>query len=531
MRKYDAIVVGGGHNGLVNAAYLGRAGLKVALLERRPVVGGATITEEICPGFKYLTGSYLISLLRPQVIRELELPKHGLEILPLESTVAPLPDGNYFADWPDHDMTRLEIERFSRKDAENYDEFNATMRRIIFGVKPILDMIPPDPTSLEPHDLAQMARVRGTLERMERRDFHTLCRLMTMSAADFLDEWFETAPLKAIKSTSGIIGTFLGVRSPGTGYVLLHHYLGELNGVPRAWGFAKGGTGGLSQSIARSARAHGVEIFEDSPVELILIENGRAVGVATQKGDEFRADRVISAAHAHPTFLKMVDPKHLPEEYLADINRWRTRGPSCKVNLALDGLPDFPAIPKSKRALLRGSIEIAPSVDYLERAYDDAKYGGWSKRPFMDALMPSLLDPGMAPPGKHIMSLFVQYADADLKGGWTDEKKAEFLDVVVDTLSEHSPDIKDKILHKHIMTPDDLERVFGLTGGHIFHGELTLPQLFFMRPSPQWANYRTPIKDLWMCGSSCHPGGCITGAPGRNAALEILAEVKEQVTV
>ena len=531
MQKYDAIVVGGGHNGLVNAAYLGKAGLKVALLERRPVVGGATITEEIYPGFKYLTGSYLISLLRPQVIRELELPKHGLEILPLESTVAPLPDGNYFADWPDHDMTRLEIERFSRKDAENYDEFNATMRRIIFGVKPILDMIPPDPTSLEPHDLAQMARVRGTLDRMERRDFHTLCRLMTMSAADFLDEWFETAPLKAIKSTSGIIGTFLGVRSPGTGYVLLHHYLGELNGVPRAWGFAKGGTGGLSQSIARSARAHGVEIFEDSPVEQILIENGRAVGVATQKGDEFRADRVISAAHAHPTFLKMVDSKHLPEEYLADINRWRTRGPSCKVNLALDGLPDFPAIPKSKRALLRGSIEIAPSVDYLEKAYDDAKYGGWSKRPFMDALMPSLLDPGMAPPGKHIMSLFVQYADADLKGGWTDEKKAEFLDVVVDTLSEHSPDIKNKILHKHIMTPDDLERVFGLTGGHIFHGELTLPQLFFMRPSPQWANYRTPIKDLWMCGSSCHPGGCITGAPGRNAALEILAEVKERVTV
>ncbi len=531
MQKYDAIVVGGGHNGLVNAAYLGKAGLKVALLERRPVVGGATITEEIHPGFKYLTGSYLISLLRPQVIRELELPKHGLEILPLESTVAPLPDGNYFADWPDHDMTRLEIERFSRKDAENYDEFNATMRRIIFGVKPIMDMIPPDPTSLEPHDLAQMARVRGTLDRMERRDFHTLCRLMTMSAADFLDEWFETAPLKAIKSTSGIIGTFLGVRSPGTGYVLLHHYLGELNGVPRAWGFAKGGTGGLSQSIARSARAHGVEIFEDTPVEQILIENGRAVGVATLKGDEFRADRIISAAHAHPTFLKMVDSKHLPEDYLADINRWRTRGPSCKVNLALDGLPDFPAIPKSKKALLRGSIEIAPSVDYLEKAYDDAKYGGWSKRPFMDALMPSLLDPGMAPPGKHVMSLFVQYADADLKGGWTDQKKAEFLDVVVDTLSEHSPDLKDKILHKHIMTPDDLEKIFGLTGGHIFHGELTLPQLFFMRPSPQWANYRTPIKDLWMCGSSCHPGGCITGAPGRNAALEIIAEAKEKVTV
>ena len=531
MQKFDVVVIGGGHNGLVHAAYLARAGMKVALLERRPVVGGATITEEHFPGFKYLPGAYLISLLRPQVIRELELPKHGLEILPLESTVAPLPDGNYFADWPDHDMTRTEIERFSRKDAENYDEFNAQMRRLIFGVKPILDMIPPDPTSLSPHDLAQMARVKGTLDRLEKRDFHTLCRLMTMSAADFLDEWFETEPLKATKSTSGIIGTFLGPRSPGTGYVLLHHYLGELNGAPRSWGFAKGGTGGLSQAIARAAKHHGVEIFEDCPVEKIIVQNGRAIGVATVKGDEFHADRVVSAAHAHPTFLKMVDSKELPEHYLADIKRWRTRGPSCKVNLALDALPDFPAIPESKRALLRGSIEIAPSVDYLERAYDDAKYGGWSKRPFMDALIPSLLDPGMAPPGKHVMSLFVQYADVDLKGGWTQEKKNEFLEVVIETLSEHSPDLPGKILHKHIMTPDDLEKVFGLTGGHIFHGELTLPQLFFMRPSPQWANYRTPIENLWMCGASCHPGGCITGAPGRNAALELIADMKEKVTV
>lgn len=531
MRKYDAVVIGGGHNGLVNAAYLGKAGLKVALLERRPVVGGATITEEIHPGFKFLTGSYLISLLRPQVIRELELPKHGLEIIPLESTVAPLPDGNYFADWPDHDLTRLEIERFSRKDAEKFDEFNAHMRRLIFGVKPILDLVPPDPTSLQPHDLAQMAKVRGTLDRMQKRDFHSLCRLMTMSAADFLDEWFETEPLKATKATSGIIGTFLGVRSAGTGYVLLHHYLGELNGAPRAWGFAKGGTGGLSQAIARAAKSHGVEILENSPVAKILVENGRAVGAATEAGDEFRADLVVSGAHAVPTIRHMLDAKDLPEEYLADIDRWRTRGPSCKVNLALDGLPEFPAIPASKQALLRGSIEIAPSVDYLEQAYDDAKYGGWAKRPFMDALLPSLLDPGMAPPGKHVMSLFVQYADADLKGGWTQEKKDEFLEVVIDTLVEHSPNLRDKILHQHIMTPDDLEKVFGLTGGHIFHGELTLPQLFFMRPSPQWANYRTPIENLWMCGSSCHPGGCITGAPGRNAALEILQERKEKVTV
>lgn len=528
MSKYDAIVIGGGHNGLVHSAYLAKAGLKVILLESRPVVGGATITEEIYPGFKYLTGSYLISLLRPQVIRELDLPSHGLEIIPLESTVVPLEE-DYLAEWPDHDKTKREIQRFSHKDAEAYDEFNAMMRRIVVGVRPLLDLIPPDPSSLAPHDLAQMARIRGTLDRLQPRDFDTLCRLMTMSAADFLDEWFETEPLKAAKSTSGIIGTFLGVRSPGTGYVLLHHYLGELNGAPRSWGFAKGGTGGLSQAIARAARSHGVEILENSPVAKILIENGRAVGVATESGDEFRAGRVISAAHAQRTFVDMVDEKELPADYLSDIKRWKTRGPSCKVNLALDGLPDFPSIPKDKRSLLRGSIEIAPSTKYLEQAYDDAKYGGWAKRPFMDALMPSLLDPSMAPPGKHIMSLFVQYADRDLKGGWTDAKKAEFLEVVVDTLSEHSPDLRNKILHKHIMTPHDLEQRFGLTGGHIFHGELTLPQLFFLRPSPQWANYRTPIENLWMCGSSCHPGGCITGAPGRNAALALLADIKNEV--
>lgn len=528
--KYDVIVIGGGHNGLVHAAYLGRAGFKVLLLESRAVVGGATSTEEIFPGFKFLTVSYLISLLRPQVIQELELARHGLEIIPLESTVVPL-DGDYFADWPDHDLTRQEIERFSPSDAERYEEFSATMRRLILAVRPILDLVPPDPTSLTAKDLAQMAKLRGTLGALEPGDLDTLARLVTMSSADFLDEWFETEPLKAIKSTSGIIGTFLGVRSPGTGYVLLHHYLGELNGHPRSWGFAKGGTGGLSQAIARAARHHGVEIQESSPVARILVKDGQARGVATVAGEEYFARRVVSAAHAKPTFLHLVEEKELPEDFVSDLRRWKTRGPSCKVNLALDALPDFPAIPKDRRALLRGSIEIAPSVGYLEQAYDDAKYGGWSKRPFMDALIPSLLDPSLAPPGKHVMSLFVQYADYELEGGWTEARKAEFLEVVVDTLCQHSPDLRAKILHQHINTPDDLEKRFGLTGGHIFHGELSLPQLLFLRPSPQWSRYRSPIQDLWMCGSSCHPGGCITGAPGRNAALELIEDLRQEVSL
>ena len=522
--KYDAIVVGGGHNGLVHAAYLARAGKKVLVVERRHVVGGATITEEIYPGFKFLTGSYLISLLRPQVIQELRLVDHGLQLLPLESTVVPLPNGDYLADWPDHDATRREILRHSRRDAETYEEFSLTMRRLSLAIKPLLDLFPPDPTSLAPRDIEQMARIRGVLDGMQRRDFYSLCRLCTMSIADFLDEWFETQPLKAIKCTSGIIGSFMGVRSPGSGYVALHHNLGEIDGVRRAWAFPKGGTGAFSQAIASSARAFGAEILENAPVAQILVRNGQAYGVALEDGREFEADRIISNADARRTFLSLVEPQHLPDEFLYDIQRFRIASPACKVNLALDGLPTFSAIPKDKQMLMRGSIEIAPSVDYLEQAYDDAKYGGWARAPFMDALIPSLLDPGMAPPGKHVMSLFVEYASSQLEGGWTEPRKQEFLQVVIDTLAQYSPDLKDKIIHKHIMTPDDLERVFGLTHGHIFHGELSLHQLLFLKPSPQWAQYRTPVRNLWMCGSSTHPGGCITGAPGRNAAMELLKE-------
>jgi len=524
MHKYDAIVIGGGHNGLVHAAYLAKAGKKVVVLERRHVLGGATVTEEIYPGFKFLTGSYLISLLRPEVIRELDLPRHGLEIMPLESTYVPLPDGDYLADWPDHDLTREEILRHSPRDADAYGEYTSTMRRLALAIRPLLDITPPNPASSAPRDREAMARIAERLRGMRTDDFNLLSRLMTMSAADFLDEWFEGSALKGTKCTSGIIGTFLGPRSPGTGYVLLHHYIGEIDGVFRSWGFARGGTGALSQAIASAAREAGAELRVDAPVESVLVKNGTAVGVVLANGDEIYADRVISNADARTTFLKLVEAKELPDEFLGDVRRYKMASPACKVNLALDGLPDFTSLPRGKEALLRGSIEIAPSMDYVEQAYDDAKYGGWSRRPFMDALIPSLLDPGMAPPGKHVMSIFVEYASSELEGGWTDEKKGQFLEVVIDTLSQYAPNLRDRILHKHINTPDDLQRVFGLTGGHIFHGELALHQIFFLRPSPGWAQYRTPIRNLWMCGSSTHPGGCITGAPGRNAALELLGD-------
>ncbi len=521
---YDVIVIGGGHNGLVNAAYLAKAGKRVLVLERRHKVGGATVTEEIYPGFKFLIASYLVSLLRPEVIHELDLMRHGLELMPLESTFSPTLDGNYIADWPDHDATKYEIARHSKRDAEAYDEYARTMRRLALAIRPLLGMIPPDPTSLAPRDLETMAKVGGVLDQLRKEDFYLLARLMTMSAADFLDEWFESPALKGTKTTSGIIGTFLGPRSPGTGYVLLHHYLGEVDGVFRTWAFARGGTGAVSQAIASAAREAGVTIQVNAPVAQVLVKNGVASGVALENGDEYTADIIVSNADAKRTFLKLVEPQHLPDEFLHDIRRFRISSPACKVNLALDGLPTFTAIPKGKEALLRGSIEIAPSVDYLEKAYDDAKYGGWARKPFMDALIPSLLDPGMAPPGKHVMSLFVQYASSDLEGGWSEPKKAEFLDVVVDTLAEYAPDLKSLILHKHIMTPWDIEQMLGLTAGHIFHGELALQQLFFLRPSAQWSNYRTPIRNLYMCGSSTHPGGCITGAPGRNAAFAILED-------
>lgn len=519
MNSYDVIVIGGGHNGLVHAAYLAKGDLKVLVLERRHRVGGATITEELYPGFKYLIGSYLISLLRPQVIRELELPRHGLEIMPLECTFVPLPDGNYFADWPDHDLTKHEISRFSTRDADAYEEFGIMMRRLALGVKPLLDLIPPDPRGLTPGDLETMARIKGTLYSMRRDDFRTLCRLMTMSAADFLDEWFETQPLKAVKSTSGIIGTFWGVRSPGTGYVMLHHYLGEIDGVPRAWGLARGGTGALSQAIASAAREAGVVVMENAPVSTVLVRDGAAYGVALENGDEYTARYVVSNADVQRTFLKMVESRWLPDEFLQDVRRYRMAGSSCKVNFALDGLPQFTSIGPGKEALLRGSIEMAPSIEYLERAYDDAKYGGYARRPFMDALIPSLLDPAMAPPGKHVMSIFVQYFNSG------PEDKEAFLETCIDTLEERAPGFRSLILDKHIMTPHDLESTFGLTGGHIFHGELALHQIFCLRPTAPWAHYRTPVRNLWMCGSSCHPGGCITGAPGRNAALELLAEI------
>jgi len=524
-QHYDAIVIGGGHNGLVNAAYLAKAGKKVVVLERRHVLGGAAVTEEIFPGFLFSECSYVVSLLRPEIIRELELPRHGLEILPLDGTFTPMPSGDYLWRVNDHAKTIREIRRHSRVDAEAYEEFSKMMVPMCRFVKPILSMIPPDPTTLNPRDLKQLHFLLQRFRELSSDERYTLVQLMTMSAADFLDQWFETDALKATMSASGIIGTFLGIRSPGTAYVLLHHYMGEIDGAFRSWGFSRGGTGAISNAIASAARELGAEIRTKAPVTKILTKNGRTCGVVLQSGEEISGDVVSSSVDPHLTFEKFLEPNELPSDFLESVRRYKFRGSSGKVNLALDALPNFKCLP-GHGAHLRGAISISPGMDYMERAYDDAKYGHYSRRPYIDMVIPSLTDPSVAPPGKHVLSCFVQYAPYKLAEGNWDEQREAFGNNVIDTIAEYAPNIKDIIIGKQVLTPLDLELEFGLTQGNIFQGELSLEQLFFLRPVAGWAYYRTPIHNLYMCGSATHPGGGIMGANGRLASQVILKNWK-----
>jgi phytoene dehydrogenase-like protein len=521
--RYDVIVIGGGHNGLVNAAYLARAGRKVLVLEKRYVLGGAAVTEEIFPGYQFSVCSYVVSLLRPEIIRDLDLPRHGLEILPLDGTFTPMLEGKYLWRVNDHAKTRRAIAEHSRVDAEAYDEFGKAMVAMCHFVKPLLAMVPPDPTSLDPRDLKKLLFLGKRFQSLPAEDKYNLIQLMTMSAADFLDQWFETDVLKATMSASGIIGTFLGVRSPGTAYVLLHHYMGEIDGAFRAWGFSRGGTGAISNAIASAAREAGVEIRTQAPVAKILVKEGRAIGVALESGEEIQAGSVSSSVDPNLTFLKLMEPSELPGEFVEEVRRYKYRGSSGKVNLALDALPNFTCLP-GPGAHLRGAMSISPSLEYMERAYDDAKYGDFSRRPYIDIVIPSLTDPSVAPPGKHVLSCFVQYAPYKLREGNWDQKREAFGDAVIDTLAQYAPNIKKIIIGRQVLTPLDMERLVGLTEGNIFQGELSLEQLFFLRPVAGWARYRTPVRHLYMCGSATHPGGGIMGAPGRLAAVEMLKD-------
>ena len=526
-KKYDAVVIGAGHNGLVNAAYLARAGRQVLVLERRPVIGGATVTEEVFPGFKFSVFSYVVSLLRPEIVRDLDLTRHGLTTLPLESTLTPLPGGEALYRDGDHYRTMRDIARFSRRDADVYEDYGRAMYFMARAVKYILSVVPPDPSSLNPRELGHLASLARHFLGLEPEQFYTLVRLMTMSSADFLARWFESEPLMGTLSASGIIGTFLGPRSPGTAYVLLHHYMGEIDGVFRAWGFARGGTGAIAAAIAGAARAHGTEIRTQAPVSQVMVSNGQVHGVALESGEEIRADLVVSSLDPRRTFLQLVDPAQLPEDLVQSVRRYTFRGSSAKVNLALDAAPElacriYGEVPLERA--LSGAISISPSVDYIEKAYDQAKYGRFSPRPYIDLLIPSMIDPGMAPPGKHVLSCFVQYAPYTLKEGDWESRREAFGDTVIETLTEYIPNLKEILLYRQVLTPYDIEQTTGLSEGNIFQGELSLSQLFFLRPAPGAAQYRTPIRGYYQCGSGTHPGGGVSGAPGRLAALEILKD-------
>ncbi len=522
-RRYDAIVIGGGHNGLVNGAYLAKAGLRTLILERRNVVGGAAITEELRPGFWFTTFSYALSLLRPDIIHDLELTKHGFMPLLMPSTFAPMENGDYLLLGQDRGENIREIARHSKHDADAYDAFEHDITKVLQVIKPLLDQVPPDIFSNDPQELMALAALGRRFRDLEPKVLHDAVRLLTGSAADFLDDYFESDILKGYLASSSIIGTKVGPYSQGSGLVLLYHFIGEHDGVFGAWAFHKRGNGGFTQVLARAARALGAEIVLESPVANVITKNGRATGVALADGAEYHADIVVSAIDPRRTFLELVDPLELPTDLVDNIRRFRFQGTSSKVNFALDGLPKYPSL-ADRGDQYRGFTNIGPSMEYLEHAFDDAKYGWYSQRPYLDCAIQSTIDPDMAPPGKHVMSCFVQYTPYKLRESDWDTERENMADTVQRTLESFFPGFGDLVLQREIRTPLDIERTVGLSEGNIFAGEFLAPQMFFFRPAPGWSQYRTPIDGYYQCGSGTHPGGCVMGAPGKLAAGQILKD-------
>jgi phytoene dehydrogenase-like protein len=524
--RYDVIVVGAGHNGLTAACYLAKRGLKVLVVERNAHIGGAAVSRELYPGWTYSNCSYVCSLLRPEVVRDLDLPRHGLQVIPYESGATFTDDGGYFAYYSDHDALRREISRFSRRDADNYERYSRAIMRQCRFIKPLLLRSAPDPMSNRPRDIGELLFLGKRFHDLGEREMGETIRFWTMSIGEFLDEYFETEVVKAHFAGSGIIGTGLGVYSPGTAYVLLHHYMGEVDGTIGAWGFTRGGMGGVTQAMASALREAGGEILSAAPVDSFVSRNGCIQGIVLENGDVLEAPTVISNMDVKRTFLHHVDAKELPDDFLKAVKRFKSRGSSAKLNIALDGFPSFPAAPPGA-PFLHGDLHASQSLEELERAYDDWKAGRWSQDPYFDMLIPTAIDPTMAPPGKHMMTVFVQYAPYKLASGeaWDGPARDELAETVIAKIARHSPDFRDLILHKEVRTPWDLEREVGLTEGNIFQGELTFDQMFFNRPVPGYANYRTPIKGLYLCGSSSHPGGGVMAAPGANAAREVLRDL------
>ena len=531
MKTYDAIVVGAGHNGLTNAAFLARAGLDVVCVEKNDYIGGASVSRELHKDWIYSNCSYVCSLLRPEIFRELELHKHGLQITPYGGSVQFMENGDYYGSYHDQEVAYREMARFSRHDADAYKAYSADTMRQCRLIRDFLLSTAPDPTSFKPRDLKELMTIGNKFWEMGEDRMYEAIRFWTMSVAEYLDEYFETDVIKAALSGSGIIGTALGIHSPGTAYVLLHHYMGDVDGNVGSWGLARGGMGSVAKAIAGAYQAAGGELRTDSGVDQIIVRNGKVAGVALENGEEISGNLVVSAMDVKRTFLTCMDKNDLPEKFYRRVENFKIRGSSGKVNIALDGLPTFPALPKGS-TLINSDMHFIDSMERMERAYDDWKAGTWSQDPYIDMLIPTLKDPTMAPPGKHFMSCFVQYCPHQIDGRrWTSEEKDAFAKTVIDQIANYSPDFKNLIRHMEVRTPQDIEDEIGITEGNIFHGELTMDQLLFNRPIPGYAQYRGPVEGLYMCGSSTHPGGGVMAAPGANAAREILSDLRRPNTV
>jgi phytoene dehydrogenase-like protein len=525
--RYDAIIIGAGHNGLVTAAYLARAGRKVLVLERRELVGGCAVTEELWPGFKVSTASYVNSLFRPEIIRDLDLKRHGFAMLPRSpSSFTPFPDGRYLLMGPDKAMTHREVSKFSPHDAENLPRYEAMLERVADFLEPTLVQTPPDPWSLAPRNLLALGRLALAFRRLG-TDGQKAIEILTGAANPILDRWFESEQVKATIATDAIIGAFATPSMPGTAYVLFHHVMGECDGVRGVWGYVRGGMGALSEAIASAARERGAEIRVNAPVARILVRDGRAAGVVLADGTELAAPRVISGVDATVTFLRLLDPKELPDEFVQAVRHLDYASGSCKINLALSEVPDFTSLPGGTPGPQhRGTIHLCPTREYIERAFDRAKYGHISDSPIIEATIPSSLDDTVAPPGRHVMSMFTQYFPYTLApdAGTLEENKRRYAERCIDLMTEYAPNFRRSVLHYQVLAPQDLEERFGLTGGNIMQGTMSLSSLSFMRPVPGYADYRTPVRGLYLCGAATHPGGGVMGACGYNAAREILRD-------
>jgi phytoene dehydrogenase-like protein len=524
--KRDIVIIGGGHNGLVAAFYLARAGFKPLVLERRSQVGGAAITDEFHPGFRCSTLAHSAGPIRPDIIRDLQLEKHGLRFITPETCMTALsPDGRSLSLYQDTNTSAQAISAFSQKDAAKYSEFEQSLGKISKVIAEALATTPPDIDHPSGGDLWSMLKTGRALRNLGKRDMYRVLRWGPMAVADLVAEYFEIELLRAMVAARGIFGTFLGPWSAGSSLQLLIRAAGDSHPAGSIF-FAAGGMGTLTQAMASAAQAAGVEIRTAAEVIEIRVKDGAATGVILGTGEEISANAVISNADPKRTLLQLTDPVHLSPDFVQRLQHYRGNGTVAKVNLALSGLPSFTALKNGEGDALKGRIHIGPEIDYLERAFDESKYGNFSRQPYLEVAIPSLTDPTLAPDGKHVMSIYMQYAPYKLRGSWEDQRKA-LGQTVVQTLAQYAPNLPEMILHHQIITPQDMEDVYGLTGGQIFHGDLALDQFFTMRPLLDWARYRTPIEKLFLCGSGTHPGAGLTGGSGANAAREILKQMKK----